>query len=248
MNERSMATAAQCPSEVSGVHQVSVLIVDGVCVLGEALAHALSHQHVIGEIRCVSDKNAVDAVLRSFQPDVALLNVSCPDVLPTFAEVHFAIPDLRVIAMAVGDSEEEILACAEIGAAGFLTRDATLEDLIRALSRVVRGEAVCPQSVARTLLRWISTDAHERTDTTDCLTPREREVLVLIEHGLSNKEIGQRLGIEVRTVKNHVHNLLAKLRVQRRGEAAARLRSARVPGLGLLRTSGPESRRSSGAR
>lgn len=122
-----------------------------------------------------------------------------------------------------------------MGVAGFLPRDATLDDLAHTLTKVARGEAVCSSSVAGALLRRISTEAHQRTVTADHLTPREREVLVLIEQGLSNKQIAQRLGIEVRTVKNHVHNLLEKLRVQRRGEAAARLRSARVPALEVLR-------------
>jgi two-component system, NarL family, nitrate/nitrite response regulator NarL len=237
MNDVSTPTGTQSRPEGLGGEYVSVLIVDVVHVVGEVLAKTLMRQQGFTEIRCVSDKDGVRSLLRAFHPDVALLNAMCPDALATFAEVRSALPDLRVIAMAVGESEEEILACAEVGAAGFLTRDATLEDVVRALSKVAQGEAVCPQSVARALLRRISTDAHQRSTTTDSLTPREREVLVLIEHGLSNKQIAQRLGIEVRTVKNHVHNLFAKLRVQRRGEAAARLRSARVPALDVLRTS-----------
>ncbi len=238
MNDLSSHTGPRTRPESPSGEDVSVLIVDVVRVLGEALANALARQHAFHEIRCVSDTDGVGLLLRSFHPDVALLNVMCPDVLTTFAEVRSAFPDLHVIAMALGESEEEILACAEVGVAGFLTRDATFEDVVRALSRVARGEAVCPQSVARALLRRVSTEAHQRSITTDSLTPREREVLVFIEHGLSNKQIAQRLGIEVRTVKNHVHNLFAKLRVQRRGEAAARLRSARVPALEVLRTPG----------
>jgi two-component system, NarL family, nitrate/nitrite response regulator NarL len=139
------------------------------------------------------------------------------------------------MALAVGESEEEILACAEAGVAGFLPRNGSFDDLARAVTKVARGEVACPQSIAGALLRRICADAHQRCVTTDHLTPREREVLVLIEQGMSNKQIAQRLGIEVRTVKNHVHNLLEKLRVQRRGEAAARLRSARVPALEVLR-------------
>jgi DNA-binding NarL/FixJ family response regulator len=247
MNDPAATGSRQLPENPGGDY-ISILIVDRVHVLAEALASALIRHRAFREIRCVSDKDEVGSVLRSFHPDVALLNVTCSDVLSTLAEVNFALPDTRVIAMAVSESEEQIMACAEVGVSGFLTRDATLEDVVRALTRVARGEAVCPQSVAQALLHRVSTEAHQRAITTDSLTPREREVLVLIDHGLSNKQIAKRLGIEVRTVKNHVHNLLAKLRVQRRGEAAARLRSARVPALELLRASGLGSERSAGAQ
>jgi two-component system nitrate/nitrite response regulator NarL len=223
------------PETPDGQVQASVLIVDAVRVLSEVLANALMQEHIAREVRTVADKGSAALILRSFHPDVVLLNVSCVDVLATLAEMRMVVSDLNVIAMAVGESEDEILACAEAGVAGFLPRTATFEDLAHTVTKVARGEVVCPQSVTGALLRHISTDAHQRCITTDHLTPREREVLVLIERGLSNKQIAQRLGIEVRTVKNHVHNLLEKLRVQRRGEAAARLRSARVPDLEVLR-------------
>lgn len=207
-------------------------------MLSEALANTLMREHVVArEVRTVADKDAAVSILHSFHPDVVLLNVTCPDVLETFAAMRALVSDLQVIAMGVGESEQEILACAEAGVAGFLPRNATCDDLARTLTKVARGEAVCSQSVAGALLRRISNETHQQSLTTDHLTPREREVLVLIEQGLSNKQIAQRLGIEVRTVKNHVHNLLEKLRVQRRGEAAARLRAARVPGLEVLRGS-----------
>ena len=200
-------------------------------------------------MRTVANRDAAVSILHSFHPDVVLLNVTCPDVLETYAAMRAFVSDLQVIAMGVGESEQEILACAEAGVVGFLPRNATCDDLARTLTKVARGEAVCSQSVTGALLRRVSNEAHQRSVTTDHLTPREREVLVLIEQGLSNKQIAQRLGIEVRTVKNHVHNLLEKLRVQRRGEAAARLRSARVPALEVLRgaSTAPGTTASAGA-
>jgi DNA-binding NarL/FixJ family response regulator len=235
MNDsRSPERQRHRPEALRG-ERASVLIVDRVCVLSEALANTLMREHVAREVRTVADKDAALSIVHSFQPDVVLLNVTCPDVLATLAAMRTVESDLQVIALAMGESDEEILACAAAGVAGFLPRDATFDDLARTVTKVARGEPVCPQSVDRALLRRICTDTHQPSATTDHLTPREREVLVLIEQGLSNKQIAQRLGIEVRTVKNHVHNLLEKLRVQRRGEAAARLRSARVPALEVLR-------------
>lgn len=227
----------------------SILIVDRVCVLSEALANTLMQEHAAREVRTVANSDAAVSILHSFHPDVVLLNVTCPDVLETYAAMRAFVSDLQVIAMGVGESEQEILACAEAGVVGFLPRNATCDDLARTLTKVARGEAVCSQSVTGALLRRVSNEAHQRSVTADHLTPREREVLVFIEQGLSNKQIAQRLGIEVRTVKNHVHNLLEKLRVQRRGEAAARLRSARVPALEVLRAgpTAPGTRASAGA-
>ena len=135
----------------------------------------------------------------------------------------------------MGDGEQQILARAQAGVADFVPRTAALEDLAHTVTRVARGEAVCPQAGAGALLHCLSSATPRLATCSEHLTPREREVLVLVEQGLSNKQIAQRLGIEVRTMKNHVHNLLEKLRVSRRGEAAARLRSARVPTLEVLR-------------
>jgi DNA-binding NarL/FixJ family response regulator len=141
--------------------------------------------------------------------------------------------------IAVSQSEDEIVACAEAGAAGFLPRDGGLEELEATVAGAIRGETVCSPQVSAVLLRRLTTLASGRAPTEDTahLTPREREVLMLIERGMTNKQIATNLGIEVRTVKNHVHNLLEKLRVRRRGEAAARLRSARVPAFELLNES-----------
>jgi DNA-binding NarL/FixJ family response regulator len=92
---------------------------------------------------------------------------------------------------------------------------------------VTRGEFLCSPGTAATLLRRVAALAAERhtADNGARLTPREQQVVRLIDEGLSNKEIARRLSIEVRTVKNHVHSILEKLQVRRRGEAAARMRA-----------------------
>jgi DNA-binding NarL/FixJ family response regulator len=93
---------------------------------------------------------------------------------------------------------------------------------------VMRGELPCTPRLAATLFQRLALHAsHRQDDGALGLTAREREILTLIDGGLSNKEIAHRLNIEVATVKNHVHRILDKLHVKRRGEAAARIRGAR---------------------
>jgi two-component system, NarL family, nitrate/nitrite response regulator NarL len=141
-----------------------------------------------------------------------------------------AAPHAQVIAVGVFETEQQVIACAEAGVAGYLLRHESLAQLGAVVQSVLRGETICSPQVAATLLRRVATLAAERrsADGTAQLTVREREVLQLVDLGMSNRDIAERLSIEVRTVKNHVHNILEKLQVHRRGEAAARLRAGRA--------------------
>ncbi|HEX7241600.1 MAG TPA: response regulator transcription factor, partial [Longimicrobiaceae bacterium] len=123
------------------------------------------------------------------------------------------------------ETEDVVLACAEAGVSGYVSRGASLDDLVGALRSVARGELVCSPHIAGSLFRRVAALSERReASPAAVLTPREREILGLIDQGLSNKEISRRLRIELSTVKNHVHNLLEKLQVSRRGAAAACLR------------------------
>lgn len=207
----------------------SVLIVDDVFLGREGLADLLRRGEWVEEVRVAADIGSAVGAVYNQPPDVVLLSTGARDGLVTLAAVRAAAPAVPVVALAVTESEEDIVAWAEAGAAGFLPREGTLDDLEKTVAGVINGETVCSPKVAGLLLRRVTTLAATPADGAGHLTPREREVLLLIERGMTNKQIAQDLGIEVRTVKNHVHNLLEKLRVSRRGEAAARLRSARVP-------------------
>ena len=177
-------------------------------------------------------------------PDIVVLDMASAGSLDLVTRVASSMPNARVVAFAVEETEHDILLCAEAGAAGYVAADGTLEDLVDSIRSVARGELLCSPRIAATLFRALRVQTPEASvdRLALTLTAREREIAPLLERGLSNKEIASQLNIEVATVKNHVHNLLEKLQVGSRGEAAARLRSSqlshsRIPSLRLDRGS-----------
>lgn len=126
-----------------------------------------------------------------------------------------------VVAFGVSGSSGEIVACAEAGAKGYVTRDDGREELLDVLESVARGETRCSPEVAVALMDHVAALALGAPSSSDArLTRREAEIVALLEEGLSNKEIAQRLVIEVATVKSHVHNILEKLKLTNRSDAA----------------------------
>lgn len=201
-----------------------VLVVDDVAVHRAALAEVLGREPAIAAVQTASD--GVGALLdlaAGAGPSIVVLNMAMRDSLCILRQLGPAAP---VIALALTEAADEIIACAEAGASGFLFRDQPLAELLTLLDSVSRGETRCSPGVAATLLRHVTrlTADGRSAAPTARLTPREREVLDLVEQGLSNKQIARRLCIEVRTVKNHVHHVLEKYQVHRRADAVERYR------------------------
>jgi DNA-binding NarL/FixJ family response regulator len=179
----------------------------------------------------------VPLLVAAQRPDVVLIDATTVRASELVPLVTDALPGTRVVAFAVAsEDEEEVLACAEAGVAGFVARSATVEELVAVLRSAARGEVRCPPQVTAMVFRQVARLAAFRTLTTQEpeLTHREGEIVSLMEDGLTNKEIAGRLGIEVATVKNHVHNILEKFHVRRRGDVATFVRSherwRRLPG------------------
>jgi two-component system nitrate/nitrite response regulator NarL len=159
------------------------------------------------------------------KPDIVLVDVSQPGAEATIRTLLRAVPKCRIVALAVDESDDRAVACAEAGVSAFVTRHSSLDGLASMLESALAGEVLCSPRLTGALCRRLASLAAARGGL-ECinLTTREQQIVLFIEEGMSNKEIARALGIQVATVKNHVHNLLDKLQVCRRGQAAARLR------------------------
>jgi DNA-binding NarL/FixJ family response regulator len=203
-----------------------VLIVTDIRLYREGLAQMLAREVPLDVVGTASDGSGALSGIQTLEPDIVLLDMAMPEGLAIARAIAEAAPAVKVVALAVREVEDDVVACAEAGAAGYVPRSGSREDLVAMLESVGRGEALCSPRMAAGLLRRLAQTAGAHRDAADGhhLTAREGEVLRLIDRGCSNKDIARCLGIEVATVKNHVHNILGKLRVHRRGEAAARVR------------------------
>jgi two-component system, NarL family, nitrate/nitrite response regulator NarL len=207
--------------------RVSLLIITPTRLYREGLAKLLGARSNIDVVATAASASELMCAITSLHADVVLLDVEMTYALEAARGIARLSPSTKVIALALDDKTDQVLRCAEAGMAGFVTQDGSVEDLLAAILAATSDELACSPRVAAALLHRVADLARGPAATlgTQCLTAREMEVIKLIDKGLSNKEIAARLRIGVATVKNHVHNILEKLHVQRRGEAAARMRS-----------------------
>jgi two-component system nitrate/nitrite response regulator NarL len=207
---------------------ILVFVVAPVRVYREELARGLDRSaelRVLGS--AATGEEARDRVL-SLGADVVLVDTSMPTGVAAARTIRQATAGAGLVALAAPEDDGSVIACAEAGVAAFVARDASLDELVATTRAVARGElpAHSPR-IAAALLRRVADGARPPAHAVLApLTSRERQIVALIDEGLSNKEIAARLCIELSTVKNHVHNLLEKLGVRGRAEAAARVRAA----------------------
>jgi DNA-binding NarL/FixJ family response regulator len=162
----------------------------------------------------------------ALEPDVVLVDMNLDRPQAAIQSLVRAAPASKIVALGTATGDDTVVGCFEAGAAGYLPANGSSSDLHECIYAAARGEMSCSPRIAAQLARRVADLAAElRTEQPSPeLTVRETQILELIDQGLSNKQIASRLCIEVPTVKHHVHNILEKLQVSRRGEAAARAR------------------------
>jgi DNA-binding NarL/FixJ family response regulator len=190
----------------------------------ELLADALAEHDGI-ELAGSAPSDVAATAAAMFEPSVVVVNtasVRAADELHAFA---VALPDAKIVAVGVPSDDDAIVRILEAGAAGYVTAEQSLSDLIAAVEAAAAGELQCPPRLAAALARRVNAlaDGGARDANGIGLTPRQRQIATLIVEGLSNKQIARSLSIEHATVKNHVHTILSKLGVSRRDQVAGRL-------------------------
>ncbi len=204
---------------------ITVAIIEDNRLVRDGIAAMLNAQ---ADVRVVHAAARLEHVhLTEANPLVLLLDVGLEEqnCLQLAEAAHKDMPDARLIVMDLLPAHEEIAQFVNAGVAGFILKDATLDDFVGTIRAVARGEQVLPARMTGTLFSQIAQVAAERDAAAALedvrMTPREREVIALIAVGMSNKEIAQRLGIASHTVKSHVRNVLDKLALHSRLQIAA---------------------------
>lgn len=215
------------PSE----HKINLLLVNETRLMGNVIAAALEGEPDINVIACVTNIEDAMQIVRERDIDVALVSTRLPDLgaLKLTNAITELTPSTKVLALGLTEEKQHVLRYVEAGATGYVLKDDSLEGMIETIRAVREGKVFVSPQIAAAIMERLSSLARLFSDvensvaeTTD-LTSRELEVLQLIGEGQTNQQIAEHLVIEVGTVKNHVHNILDKLHVSSRGEAAAYL-------------------------
>lgn len=201
---------------------VKLLSLADTALYAEALSTVLAAEPWVAASAWVHGLDRFDAIAGEIRPDVVLV-ISPPDRRTAWLRAAARRSGALVVAVGVSTDDDDIVGCAEAGACGYLFCDQSITELRDVVQAALRGEVLCPAKAAAALVRRVSTLARERRGESRLrrLTDREQQILRLIRDGRSNKEIAVGLKIDLCTVKNHVHHILEKLEVSRRGEAAA---------------------------
>ncbi len=178
-----------------------------------------------GDIKVVGEAARADEALRripAVRPDVAVLDARLPDGngIEVCREIRSSLPSVACLILTSYDDDEALFAAIMAGAAGYLLKQIRGTDLVDAVHRVARGQSLLDPAVTANVLTRLREGPPGTDPRLEALSDRERAVLALIADGLSNREIGTRLYLAEKTVKNHVSRLLAKLQMQRRTQVA----------------------------
>ena len=201
-----------------------IVLIDDHEVVRRGLTEALGSEddfEVVGEAGTVAD--GIQRV-RQYRPDVVVLDVRLPDGSGVEAcrEIRELSPDTRVLMLTSYADDEALFAAIVAGASGYILKQIRLTELLDGIRKVAAGASLLDPAVTERVMRRLRGDDRTPADKAfDTLTEREREILLLVAEGLSNRQVAERVYLAEKTVKNYVSNILMKLGFTRRTEAVA---------------------------
>jgi NarL family two-component system response regulator LiaR len=207
------------------VDKISIMVVDDQRLMRQMLMQSLNMEDDLEVVGEAGDGEQALRVARHALPDVILMDIEMPEMDGISATRHLKreMPNVVIVILTVFDDDNKLFNAVKAGARGYVLKDATPPDIADAVRRAYRGEGVLPpQFVSRVMNEFARVSAQKESlaQLFATLSDREVEVLKLIAEGLSNRQIAERLFISEKTVKNHVSNILDKLHVNDRTEAA----------------------------
>ncbi len=207
---------------MTGTQPIRVVLADDHAVVRKGIREFLDESGDIRVVAEAADGSQAVALVAEHQPDVAVLDVQMPGMTGIEATRHIKAehPTVRVLILTAYDDDPYIFALLQAGASGYILKTADSSELIRAVRAVYRGESALDPAVAQRVVQQLTSGRPLGAQATvEALTEREVEVLRLAAKGLTNKAIGQSLGISDRTVQGHLANIYGKLGVGSRTEA-----------------------------
>lgn len=199
---------------------ISVVLADDHPLFRDGVAKTLANEPDIEVMAQAGDAASAIELTQEYLPDIVLLDVSMPGGGLTAAEqIAKSCPVVRIIMLTVAEDEEIVHKALEIGASGYVLKGVSAPELVSIVRNVSAGEAYITPSLAATLLQS-NRQSRQSHDPVNALTPRESQILAELANGASNKDIAATLHMGERTVKHHMTNILQKLHLKNRVEAA----------------------------
>ncbi|HSH81827.1 MAG TPA: response regulator transcription factor [Herpetosiphonaceae bacterium] len=208
---------------------IKILIADDHPMFREGVRSMLRREDSVTLVGEATTGSAAITLAAELQPDVILMDVHMPEVngIDATRRILQQHPHIRVLVLTMFEDDDSVFAALRAGARGYLLKGADKAEIVRAISGVASGEAIFGPAIAQRLIAFFSApQTPAPPPVLPELTDREREILVLMTHGLSNQAIADRLVVSLKTVRNNVSNIFSKLEVADRAQAILRARDA----------------------
>lgn len=221
MAERQETSLKESPSADDG-RPSRVVVIDDHPLFRKGVADLIAMTPSLKLVGEAADGEGGIRVVALTDPDLVLLDLNMKglDGLETLKRLRERDPEVRVVMLTVSDNEEDVVAALRAGADGYLLKDMEPEEILGGLARVTQGRLVLSDRLVDLIARGLRDEPSPMRPSEAGLTPREEEILALLERGYSNKLIARDLNLTVGTVKVHVKHILRKLRLKTRLEAA----------------------------